>query len=207
MGLAGTLRRRAIRRLSDSRHVWVLDSGSGPGVSSRMLIEDGFENVIGLDPSIILLRSARLRLGDNFFPVLGVAEFIPFRSGSVEGAITCFSLRDVRDRGLSMQEFCRIIADHGRLEIVDVGKPDDAFLRALVGVYISLVMPVMARFFIGSRDKRNPFRMIIPTFRQLSTNRQLEALARRSFGLSVLHEFLFGGLIIVEAQRAGQSSV
>ena len=201
MGLAGPLRRRAIRRLS-ARHSWVLDSGAGPGVSSQMLIENGFKNVIGLDPSRILLRSAKARLSDCFHPVLGVAEYIPLRDRSVAGAITCFSLRDVRDRAGSMQEFSRVVADSGRLEIVDVGKPDDKFMMSLVGVYISLVMPIIARLFIGSRDRRNPFRMIIPTFRQLSTNRQLEALARRSFGQSTLHEFLLGGLIIVEAQRA-----
>lgn len=201
MGLAGPLRRRAIRRLSDVRQSWVLDSGTGPGVSSRMLIKSGFENVIGLDPSIILLRSAKARLNKNFYPVLGVAEHIPFRTASLAGAITCFSLRDVRDRALSLQEFGRVLVDNGRLEIVDVGKPDDKFLRSLVGVYISLVMPVVARLFIGGRDNRNPFRMIIPTFQQLSTNRQLAALARRTLGLSLLHEFLFGGLVIVEAQR------
>ena len=167
-----------------------------------MLIENGFENVIGLDPSIILLRSAKARLSESFYPILGVAEYIPIRKRRVAGAITCFSLRDVRDRALSMQEFGRVIVEKGKLEIVDVGKPDDKFLRSLVEVYISLVMPMIARLFIGGRDKRNPFRMIIPTFRQLSTNRQLAALARRSFGLSILHEFLFGGLIIVEAQRA-----
>lgn len=201
MGLAGPLRRRAIRRLSTSRRSWILDSGAGPGVSSRMLIENGFENVIGLDPSMILLRSAKSRLSRNFYPVIGVAEHIPFRQASFAGAITCFSLRDVRDRALSLQELGRVLVEDGRLEIVDVGKPDDKFLRSLVEVYISLVMPLVARFFIGGRDKRNPFRMIIPTFKQLSTNRQLAALAKRSFGVSMLHEFLFGGLIIVEARR------
>ena len=201
MGLAGPLRRRAIRRLS-SRKSWTLDSGTGPGVSSRMLIENGFEKVIGLDPSTILLRSAKARLTDCFYPILGVAEYIPLRERSVAGAITCFSLRDVRDRARSIQEFSRVLVDNGKLEIVDVGKPDDKFLSSLVGVYISLAMPIVARLFIGSRDWRNPFRMIIPTFYQLSTNHQLEALARRFFGISILHEFLFGGLIIVEAHRA-----
>ena len=200
MGLAGPLRRRAIRRLS-ARQSWILDSGTGPGVSSRMLIENGFENVIGLDPSTILLRSAKALLSDCFYPILGVAEYIPLRERSIAGTITCFSLRDVRDRTRSMKEFSRVLVDNGRLEIVDVGKPDDRFLRSLVGVYISLIMPIVARLFIGGRDRRNPFRMIIPTFNRLLTNRQLEALAGRSFGWSTLHEFLFGGLVIVEAQR------
>src|SRR5213079_3787517 len=74
LGLAGPLRRRAIRRLEKYRTDWVLDSGTGPGVSSRMLLDDGFEKVIGLDPSLILLGSTKNCLSDGFYPFCGVAE-------------------------------------------------------------------------------------------------------------------------------------
>jgi len=205
LGLAGPLRRRAIRRIETWRKDWILDSGAGPGVSSRMMLENGFEKVIGLDPSLILLRAAKNRLGDRFYPVLGVAENLPFRGDSIAGAITCYSLRDVRDREESISEFARTVRDNGRLEIVDVGKPDRLFFRRLVGLYIILVMPIVARFFIGGRTRRNPFRMIIPTFHQLPTNQNLARLAEHKFGSSSLHEFLVGGLLIVEAAKTGLS--
>ncbi len=79
LGLAGPLRRRAVAFLRSHRREWVLDSGTGPGVSSRVLLEDGFENIIGLDPSIRLLRFARSRLGPRFCPIVGVAENLPLR--------------------------------------------------------------------------------------------------------------------------------
>ena len=205
LGLAGPLRRRAIRRLETGRNDWVLDSGTGPGVSSRMLLDDGFEKVIGLDPSLILLGSTKNCLSDGFYPVRGVAENLPFRNGSMAGAITCFSLRDVRDREASVAEFARVVREGGRLEIVDVGKPDSPFFQRLISLYIVLVMPIVAKFFIRGRARGNPFRMIVPTFHRLSTNQNLTILAEREFGSSRLHEFLLGGLVIVEATQTSFS--
>jgi len=205
LGLAGPLRRRAIRRLETGRNDWVLDSGTGPGVSSRMLLDDGFEKVIGLDPSLILLGSTKNCVSDGFYPVRGVAENLPFRNGSMAGAITCFSLRDVRDREASVAEFARVVREGGRLEIVDVGKPDSPFFKRLISLYIVLVMPIVAKFFIRGRARGNPFRMIVPTFHRLSTNQNLTILAEREFGSSRLHEFLLGGLVIVEATQTSFS--
>ena len=201
IGLARPLRRRAVERLVDSREEWVLDSGVGPGVSSRILLANGFERIVGVDPSLLLLRNARTKLNGHFYPVLAVAEHIPLRNGSIAGVISCYSLRDVFDRTKSVTEFARVIHDRGRLEIVDIGKPDNIFFRSFIELYITFAMPVIARFLIGGRRRANPFRMIIPTFHRLLTNQKLRNLIEFKFGSSTLHEFLFGGLVIVDAER------
>lgn len=201
MGLATPLRRRAIRCLETYRRDWILDSGVGPGTSSRMMIEDRFEKIAGLDPSPILLQHAKAALGPKFDPVIGVAESLPFRSSAFSGVLTCFSFRDVRNAQSSMAEFARVTDRKGRIEIVDIGKPDGPFRRKLIELYVALIMPIIARFFIGSRIRGNPFQMIVPTFRQLATNRRITRLADREFGSAELHEFLLGGLVIVEAER------
>lgn len=199
MGLAGPLRRRAIRQLERYRTDWILDSGPGPGTSSRMMLEDRFENIVGLDPSLTLLQHAKNALGPGFHPVVAVAESLPFRSYTFSGILTCFSYRDVRDKALSMQEFARVIHQKGRLEIVDIGKPDSAFRRKLIELYVVALMPIIAGLFIGGRTTGNPFRMIVPTFYGLATNRTVARLAEKEFGTATLHEFLLGGLVIVEA--------
>ena len=201
LGLAGPLRRRAIRQLEKYRTDWILDSGTGPGTSSRMMLEDGFGKIAGLDPSSILLQCAKAALGPSFHPVIGVAENLPFRSDAFFGVLTCFSYRDVRDKVLSLAEFARVVDRKGRLEIVDVGKPDGMFRQKLIGIYVASVMPTIARFFIGGRRRGNPFQMIVPTFHRLATNRKLVRLAEREFGSAGIHEFLFGGLVIIEAER------
>jgi ubiquinone/menaquinone biosynthesis C-methylase UbiE len=165
------------------------------------MLEDGFEKIAGLDPSPILLQHAKATLGPSFHPVLGVAENLPFRPDAFSGVLTCFSYRDVRDKTLSLAEFARVMVRGGRLEIVDVGKPDGLFRQKLIELYVAVLMPMIARFFISGRMKENPFQMIVPTFHQLAKNRSITRLAQRKFGSARLHEFLLGGMVIIEAKR------
>ena len=201
--LAGPLRRRAIAQLDPDRGKWVLDAGIGPGVSSRLLVSQGFRRIIGLDPSRTLLRFARQQLGREFDPVVGVSENLPFRDGSVASSITCFALRDVRDPGMAISEFSRVVYQNGRLCIVDIGKPDNPVTRELVSLYIRHLMPRLALVLIRRRIKGNPFWMIVPTFDRLLTNRKLRSLTSSRFGPSRLSEFMLGGLILVSAVRSG----
>jgi ubiquinone/menaquinone biosynthesis C-methylase UbiE len=166
-----------------------------------MMLDDAFSNIAGLDPSLILLQRAKTTLGPDFHPVIGVAESLPFGSNVFSGVLTCFSFRDVRNKQLSMAEFARVARLRGRLAIVDVGKPDGLFQQKLIGLYVVVIMPIIARFFIGGRLRGNPFQMIVPTFHQLATNRTITRMAERNFGPAKLHEFLLGGLVIVEAER------
>src|SRR3989441_3406994 len=201
LGLAGPLRRRAVAFLRSHRREWVLDSGAGPGVSSRVLLEDAFENIVGLDPSIHLLKFARSRLGRRFCPIIGVAENLPFRLGSLGAVITCFALRDVASVDRSLDEFARVTRRGGALAVVDIGKPDTAFCRSLICLYISHVMPVLARFSIRGRTPGNPSRMIIPTWKRLRVNKRLSDLIEQSFGPCTVKSFLLGGLVVFEADR------
>jgi ubiquinone/menaquinone biosynthesis C-methylase UbiE len=178
-----------------------LDLGAGPGVSSRMLLDDGFECVVGVDPSVRLLRFARSRLGRGFCPIVGVAENLPFRPGSIGAVITCFALRDVANLERSLEEFALTTRRGGALAVVDVGKPDSGFWRGLIGFYISRVMPVIARSWIRGRTPGNPFKMIVPTWRKLETNKRLSYLIELSFGPCALKSFFFGGLVVFEADR------
>jgi ubiquinone/menaquinone biosynthesis C-methylase UbiE len=115
--------------------------------------------------------------------------------------ITCFALRDVASLDRSLDEFARATRRGGALAVVDIGKPDSTFWRALIGLYISHVMPVLARFSIRGRTRGNPFRMIILTWRRLEANKQLSDLIEQSFGPCALKSFLLGGLVVFEADR------
>jgi ubiquinone/menaquinone biosynthesis C-methylase UbiE len=165
------------------------------------LQDNGFENIVGLDPSIRLLRFARSHLGERFCSVVGVAENLPLRPGCLGAVITCFSLRDVVSVDRSLDEFARVTRRGGALAVVDIGKPEGGFSRALIGFYIRHGMPVLARLSIRGRMPGNPFRMIIPTWKRLLTNGRLSDLIERSFGPCVLKGFLLGGLVVFEADR------
>lgn len=166
-----------------------------------MLLEDKFENIIAIDPSLHLLRFARSRIGTRFSPIVGVAENLPLRPGSLGAVITCFALRDVISLDRSLDEFARATRRGGALAVVDVGKPDSGFWRALIGFYILHGMPVLARFSIRGRRPGNPFKMIIPTWKRLQTNNRVSDLIEQSFGPCALKSFFFGGLVVFEADR------
>ncbi len=163
------------------------------------MLEHGFGRTVALDPSARLLRFARSNLGAGFEPVVGTAECLPFRQYAFGAVLTCFSLRDVRDLARSLHEFAEAGSPGCLLAIVDIGKPDAALPRALVGLYIRHLMPVLARLLVRNRLVGNPFRMIIPTFDRLVTNHALAAIIEEKFGRAKLAEFFFGGLILVEA--------
>ena len=166
-----------------------------------MMLRDGFENIVGLDPSLVLLRFAKSRLGSQFHPVVGIAEHLPFRSGSLGAVITCFALRDAVNYDESVEEFAQATRRGGALAIVDIGKPDSGFSRSWIDLYISGVMPVLARFWIRGRAPGNPFKMIIPTWKKLRTNKRVSDLIEQSFGPCALKSFFLGGLIVFEADR------
>src|SRR5207245_10468719 len=93
----------------------------------------------------------------------------------------------------------------GGLGIVAHGVPGGPIRRMLIKLYVTALMPMLARFFIRGRTVGNPFRMIVPTFRRLGTNHGITRQAEREFGFARLHEFVLGGLVIVEATRTTQS--
>jgi demethylmenaquinone methyltransferase / 2-methoxy-6-polyprenyl-1,4-benzoquinol methylase len=188
--------------LTRKKDCWVLDSGAGPGVSTRLLLEYGFGRIVALDPSVRLLKFAQSRLGGGFEPVVATAEYLPFKPHSFEAVLTCFSLRDVRDLARSLQEFARAGTHDCLFAIVDVGKPDAPLARAMVGLYIRHIMPVLARLLVRNRLTGNPFRMIVPTFDRLVTNHVLATIVEDKFGSAKLAESLLGGLILLEAVRS-----
>ena len=200
--LAGPLRRRAIANLNTERNEWALDAGAGPGVSSRLMISQGFVKVVGLDPSRRLLRFARSRLGRSFDPVVGVVEYLPFKDASFANGVTCFALRDVKETGKGVSEVARVIRMRGHFGIVDVGKPDRAIPRAFISFYVHHVMPRLASVLIRGRIEGNPFRIIVPTFDHLLSNGKLRELTETRFGPATMYEFMLGGLVIVNAERA-----
>ena len=201
-GLAGPLRRRAVRWLSRFREGWALDLGSGPGVSTRLLVSQGFQKVVGLDPSQRLLKFAKSSAGSGFHPVVGVAESFPFRAEIFDSILTCFALRDVRNLVDTLREVSRVAKPGSRFAIVDVGKPRGILRRDLVWLYVRFGMPLLALLLARRRLPGNPFRMIIPTFHWLVTNDYLRVQIGREFGPTKLREFMLGGLVVFAARKA-----
>ena len=90
----------------------VLDIGTGEGQVARALRESG-SDVIGIDPTLSLLATARERDGGTSVAA-GVAGGLPVADGSIDRALACLVFEHVPDVGPALAEVARVLAPGGR---------------------------------------------------------------------------------------------
>ncbi|MFQ6076514.1 MAG: class I SAM-dependent methyltransferase [Candidatus Bathyarchaeia archaeon] len=201
-GWAEWVRRCAVQQSGMKQGMSVLDVGVGPGNIPRLVLSHHRPGVVvGLDCSKRMLKTAQRALRPSGEVVVqfvrGVSERLPFRDGS-------FSLRDALDVDTTIGELRRVCRVGGLLTVVDIGKPDNGVFRALMALYMSAVMPAIARLQIIGKVSGNPWRLLIPTYEGLPTNNSLRNKIEKIFGKALLKEFLHGAMVMVQAEKRGK---
>jgi len=205
LGRALKAREYAVDQIAVSEGMTVLDAGIGPGTMSQVLLAKSKGlTILGLDASTTLLGAARERFRGSkdgqVHLVRATFEAVPVRDGMVNRIVSAYAFRDARDRGVAIDEFRRVLGEDGSFTIIDIGKPNNPLKRSLVTLYIEFLMPLIALFSKSNRIRGNPWRMIVPTYRLLLTNRELAQALRLRFGEVRTWEFSFGGIIIIFAR-------
>lgn len=94
----------------------ILDLGAGTGRFAPVLAELSSALVIGVEPSLNMLRVAvRQRLAETVAYAAGSAEAIPLRDGSCDIAWLSHVFHHVRDRALCAGELSRVVRSGGRV--------------------------------------------------------------------------------------------
>jgi len=125
-----------------------LDLGCGTGRNLPLL--DGRARPVGLDPCIETLQAARRR-APGVPLVRGVAERLPFRTGSFDTAVSGLVLCSVDDPPRTLGELRRVLAPGGTLRLLE-------HVRATIGWHASLqdlAQPLWTRFTGGCRPNRD----------------------------------------------------
>ncbi len=207
LGRAQKARSLAVQELGLGDGMCVLDAGIGPGTTSRLIlsvIKPGL--LVGLDGSVKQLRMAKGNLArsrnDGPEMVRGSFESLPFREEAFDAIITSYALRDSLDISRSLTEYWRVCGPQGSFADVDIGKPENGLKRAGSIIYVRYVMPLVAKIAILGKMKGNPWRMIVPTFESLPTNRELLTAVKQNFAKVELKEFLMGGVIVIIGRKS-----
>ncbi|HET6641222.1 MAG TPA: class I SAM-dependent methyltransferase [Nitrososphaeraceae archaeon] len=180
----------------------VLDAGSGFGNMSKLAkIEmNGDLEVILYDPIIEMLRVGR-SLGEEFDLSIelssGIFEYLPFRDNIFDVVLCGYSLRDAIHLKDAIAEFHRILKPNGRLLIVDLGKPDQVFLNALVSIYLKYVLGFLAFAVAGSKGLG--FRALYGTYKRWPKNSELKKMLEREFSEVQFTKHMLGGAVIIAA--------
>jgi demethylmenaquinone methyltransferase / 2-methoxy-6-polyprenyl-1,4-benzoquinol methylase len=180
-------------RFSTRKGELVLDLGSGPGTTSRLVASAGGVPVL-LDAS----RSMLMASGQKNL-VQGVFEYLPFRDGAFEGAVSGFALRDSHDLGKALAEVSRVLAHEGRFSFCDLGKPDSALASLAVGYYLRVVPNIVGLASTGRAGLR--YGSIYDTYVLTLRNSELRSFVSRYFSEVAVHETQMGGSIVVKCQK------
>jgi len=127
-----------------------LDVATGTGMiaqgATRILGKPGA--VVGLDPSVGMLREARKIVRVPL--VQGTVEELPFPDGHFDFLCMGYALRHVADLGVAFRECLRVLKPGGRVLILEITLPRSSFRQRFFRIYFESVLPRITRLSTGS---------------------------------------------------------
>jgi demethylmenaquinone methyltransferase/2-methoxy-6-polyprenyl-1,4-benzoquinol methylase len=171
----------------------VLDLGSGPGTMSKVVVRAGG------DP--VLVDASRAMLGASGFPnvVRAVFEYLPFRDGTFDGAVSGFAVRDSHDLPVALGQLARVLKQGSRFAIADLGKPDNPVKEVAIAMYLRTMPPIIGLATAGRVGLR--YGSLYDTYALVLRNSELVAILSRYIGKTTIHETQMGGSIVVKCVR------
>jgi demethylmenaquinone methyltransferase / 2-methoxy-6-polyprenyl-1,4-benzoquinol methylase len=196
-GLDQRWRRRTLDALGLPAGSRIVDLGSGTGDFVRLARRAGHQ-VMGVDLSWEMLAAGRAR--GALVAVQADAELLPIADASLDGLVSGFALRNLRDLGASLGEAARVLRPGGRLALLEVAQPPPGPLRFGFGLWFDHVVPVIG----GLLSDRAAYRYLPKSVAYLPDEAGLRALLQDSGFATVGRRLLNGGLSqLITATRTG----
>ncbi|HEX2831419.1 MAG TPA: class I SAM-dependent methyltransferase [Thermoanaerobaculia bacterium] len=142
-------RREALRRTGLAPGMKLLDLASGTGPVARAAVEltENPRAIVGVDPSIGMLRSGRTASAKVQAP----AESLPLRSASVDRISVGFAMRHFADLDVVFRECHRVLRPGGKLLIMEITAPESRIARGFLGFYMGRIAPAVIRLRANAR--------------------------------------------------------
>lgn len=133
-------RKKALEQAGLRSGMQVLDVACGPGLVTQCALDlvGPLGLVIGLDPSIGMLREAQKSPCRNF--VRGVGERLPFPDQSFDFLSMGYALRHVADLKEAFAEYHRVLKPGGIVLLLEISRPRSSALLVLSRFYIKTVL-------------------------------------------------------------------
>jgi demethylmenaquinone methyltransferase / 2-methoxy-6-polyprenyl-1,4-benzoquinol methylase len=158
LGIDTYWRHRLVAAVRDFRAKDALDLATGSGDVALALargLGPGFR-VVGMDFCAPMIEVASAKKAARPGPYAGVefmrgdALAIPLPDASFDAVTIAFGIRNMADRARCLSEIRRVLRPGGRLFVLEFSKPW-RWLRPLYGLYLRLVVPLVAGALTGER--------------------------------------------------------
>ncbi|OGV65880.1 MAG: hypothetical protein A2498_10085 [Lentisphaerae bacterium RIFOXYC12_FULL_60_16] len=151
LGMDRRWRRRAVQELAPHPGCTVLDVGCGTAdMMIEILRQCPQARVTGIDVAQAMLALAARKLAraglekhTDLLRADATATGLP--TGAFDGLVTAFCLRNIADRPMALGEFHRLLADGGKLVILDLTRPKNPLLRFGHRLYNHGFVPLVGR--------------------------------------------------------------
>jgi len=173
----------------------VLDVACGPGLVTQCALSlvGPSGSVVGLDPSIGMLREAQKGPCRNL--VRGVGESLPFPSGYFDFLSMGYALRHVPDLRTAFAEFRRVLKPGGIVLLLEISRPRSLLLFRLSRFYIKTLLGTAFTTGTGNQDVKKLMAYYWDTMeRCVPSSTIIEALQASGFDQCRIKE-LFSGLL------------
>lgn len=206
LGVDWAWRRRLFARITPRESTRILDLACGTGLVTfplqRLVGAGGL--VVGLDPSIAMLRPAVRRKGLKGVPVelvRAVGESMPFRDGVFDYETIGLALRNFGDKEAMFREAHRTLHNRGWFLSVDFVLPSKSLIRKLYLFYVMKVFPALGR--LVSESWHRTF-VYLGRSIQLSTSPQAVCvmLSGSSFHQTFFQRVTLGVVAVVGGQKS-----
>ncbi len=179
----------------------VLDVGAGTGdVSMRIAIDSPETRLVACDLTPEMVAIARRRTGSLKIQwVIADAQKLPFAAGVFDGVISGFFLRNVPDPDLALREQGRVLAEIGRVVVLDTTPPRPGPFAPLVKFYLQHGIPLLGRILARNPSDYNYLQRSTVGF--LSAEALRERLHEAGFSAVQFSIRMFGTVAILHAMR------
>jgi demethylmenaquinone methyltransferase / 2-methoxy-6-polyprenyl-1,4-benzoquinol methylase len=137
-GMDRRWRRRTLDALGLPKRSTVLDLACGTGDLADLVLASG-GRAVGSD----LSRGMLGRRHTPFPAVQSDAAALPFLTGSIDGVVCGYALRNFSDLAGSLAEAARVLRPGGRLAVLEVAAPEHSFMRSGFNLWFRRCVPAI----------------------------------------------------------------
>ena len=187
-------RKMALNRAGLRPGMRLLDVATGTGLAADAAMTLGLNtsDIVGLDPSMGMLRENQKRRPVGLVQARG--ESLPFADNTFDFISMGYALRHVDDLGLLFREFRRVLKPGGSVLILEISRPQSRVAFALAAFYLGRVLPKATELVTRNKEAGRLLKFYWATIAECVPAQDI-LTALGASGLTKVNRYKMGGVL------------
>lgn len=155
-GIDHSWRKKAVDYIAEVQPKQIIDLATGTGDFAIECARLRPDKITAVDISEEMMRYGAIKVKSNGYDTIqfmkGDSEQLAFTDNTFDAMTVGFGVRNYQDLPKGLKEMHRVLRKGGRLAILEVSIPQNAFMRYIFNIYFNHFCPFIGRIF--SKDVR-----------------------------------------------------